>query len=253
MFASASGNLGLLVGSPCIDTGDNSLLPADWADLDNDGNVSEPLSLDIEGKHRVLDGDVDMTLVVDMGAYEYAGYPRVVNLGSRRVHGSAGVMEIGLPLDGRFIDSGECRGGGLTELVFTFSEPVAAMDGMADATEVGLSAGVVDTAVIDGNTMTVTMHDVPDVSWLRIVLSGLVDMDGNPLMGDTMYVRVLSGDTVGNGTVNAFDLTSVRARLGQVTSAANCRYDVNPSGAINAFDLTFVRARLGRTLPGTWP
>jgi len=253
MFASTSGNLGLLVGSPCIDAGNNSLLPVDWADLDNDGDVSEPLSMDMEGKHRVLDGDVDGSAIVDMGAYEYAGYPRLVDLGSRRAHSGAGVLEIELPLDGRFVDSGECRNGGPRELVFTFNEAVFAADGVADASEVGMSAGVVDTVAIIGNAMTVTIHDVPDVSWLRIVLSGLVDVDGNPLMGDTVYLRVLSGDVTGNATVNSFDLTGVRARLGQAASEANCYYDVTTNGAINSFDLTFVRARLGRSLPSTWP
>ncbi len=50
--------------SPCIDTGDTSLLPADIWDLDKDGDVEEPLPLDFNGNSRVVGA-------VDMGAYEY--------------------------------------------------------------------------------------------------------------------------------------------------------------------------------------
>jgi len=54
-------------GSPCIDAGDNSLLPNDEGDLDEDGNTSEPLPLDLDHTTRISDS------IVDMGAYEHAG------------------------------------------------------------------------------------------------------------------------------------------------------------------------------------
>jgi len=50
--------------SPVINAGNNPYLPADVADLDGDGNTSEPLPLDLAGKARVQGG------TVDMGAYE---------------------------------------------------------------------------------------------------------------------------------------------------------------------------------------
>jgi hypothetical protein len=70
MFVSSS-DLQLQAGSPCIDTGDNSLLPADVADLDGDSDTDEPLPLDLAGATRVADGNADSTATVDMGAYEY--------------------------------------------------------------------------------------------------------------------------------------------------------------------------------------
>lgn len=57
-------NLRLGTGSPCIDHGDNTLLPQDFADLDNDGNLKEPLPVDLDGESRVT------RTAVDMGAYE---------------------------------------------------------------------------------------------------------------------------------------------------------------------------------------
>lgn len=62
LFMDADGRLS--AGSSCIDAGDNSALPADTADLDSDGDTTEPIPLDLDGNPRVL-GDV-----VDMGAYE---------------------------------------------------------------------------------------------------------------------------------------------------------------------------------------
>jgi predicted outer membrane repeat protein len=60
----AGGDLHLQAGSPCIDTGLTSALPADTFDLDGDSDTSEPLPYDLEGNARVVDGGVDM------GAYE---------------------------------------------------------------------------------------------------------------------------------------------------------------------------------------
>lgn|GEM_PF-2265152 len=57
MFVSLSGgDMRLTVGSPCIDTGSNTV-------------VTEPD--DLEGRDRMVDGDCDSIAVVDMGAYEF--------------------------------------------------------------------------------------------------------------------------------------------------------------------------------------
>jgi parallel beta-helix repeat protein len=58
-------NLRLLAGSPCINAGDNDVIPLDSADLDGDGNTSEPIPFDLDGNLRIAFG------YVDMGAYEY--------------------------------------------------------------------------------------------------------------------------------------------------------------------------------------
>lgn len=59
------GDLRLRSDSPCIDAGDNTLLPADDFDLDGDGNVVEPLPIDLDGRPRVYGPQVDV------GAYEF--------------------------------------------------------------------------------------------------------------------------------------------------------------------------------------
>lgn len=57
-------DLHLSAGSPCIDAGDNSSVPEDVTDLDNDGNTVEPIPWDLDGNPRFV------YEIVDMGAYE---------------------------------------------------------------------------------------------------------------------------------------------------------------------------------------
>ncbi|MHC4316018.1 MAG: choice-of-anchor Q domain-containing protein, partial [Planctomycetota bacterium] len=72
------GDYHLLPDSPCIDTGDPNFM-------------AEPNETDLDGKPRVLDGDNDSVLVVDMGAYEYRFailaqvriVPKTINLASK--------------------------------------------------------------------------------------------------------------------------------------------------------------------------
>jgi len=66
-------NLRLLPESPCVDAGNNTSVPADTVDLDDDGDIVEPIPFDIDGRARFADGDCNDTNVVDMGAYEF-GY-----------------------------------------------------------------------------------------------------------------------------------------------------------------------------------
>ncbi len=70
MFAArdaSPSNLRLLPGSPSVDTGDNTLIGPDLADLDDDGVTSEDVPFDLDGGPRIRN------LTVDMGAYEADG------------------------------------------------------------------------------------------------------------------------------------------------------------------------------------
>ncbi len=70
-------NLRLSSGSPCIDAADNTAVPSDATDLDDDGDTDEPIPFDLDGNPRFIDdpwspdtgaGDCP---IVDMGAYEF--------------------------------------------------------------------------------------------------------------------------------------------------------------------------------------
>jgi hypothetical protein len=97
---SDNGDYRLIPGSPCIDAGDNTAVPADMADLDEDDDYSERTPSDLDGSMRFVDisppggvGVVDPCGyydIVDMGVFE-ANYmearmrftPPVLNLQSR--------------------------------------------------------------------------------------------------------------------------------------------------------------------------
>ncbi len=70
-YGTADDDLHLLIDSPCVDTGDDTALPADTFDQDHDGDHSESLPQDFEGDPRVADADGDSTPTVDMGADEH--------------------------------------------------------------------------------------------------------------------------------------------------------------------------------------
>lgn len=59
------GDLRHLATSPTIGQGSNALLPADEFDINDNGNTTEPLPLDLDGNPRVIGG------TVDLGPFEY--------------------------------------------------------------------------------------------------------------------------------------------------------------------------------------
>ena len=73
-------DLRLSPDSPCIDAGDNDAVPPDVADLDEDGDVDEPIPVDLDGLPRFVDDPLTADTgnsgapgppIVDLGAYEY--------------------------------------------------------------------------------------------------------------------------------------------------------------------------------------
>jgi len=71
-FATEDDGLRVLRTSPAVDGGDTDALPADATDLDDDGNTTEPIPIDLIGNARVQDLDGDGTATANVGAYETA-------------------------------------------------------------------------------------------------------------------------------------------------------------------------------------
>ncbi len=71
------GDLHLSTNSPAIDAGDNGEVPPDLADLDGDGDTTEPIPFDLDGWIRFVDAPLTPDTgsgsppVVDIGAYEF--------------------------------------------------------------------------------------------------------------------------------------------------------------------------------------
>ncbi len=77
VYGTDDDDLRLAYGSPCIDAGDNSTVPADEFDIDGDSDRTESVPLDADRTPRFLDEPFTIDAgsgsapIVDVGAYEY--------------------------------------------------------------------------------------------------------------------------------------------------------------------------------------
>lgn len=166
---------------------------------------------------------------------------------SRRTHGAAGDFDLPLDtsvaLDGLVTVESRSIGAG-HRIVFQFSGPVG-IAGVASAADINKDPVGVATASASGSEVEVLLTGIADNSRAKISLVGV--------NGGTTAFEVAAGFLIGDvnssRSVNATDISGVKARSGQVTSATNFRFDVNASGGINATDISAVKARSGLVLP----
>ena len=167
--------------------------------------------------------------------------PVLTGVGSRKTHGTAGVFE--LPITGlstvepRIIGSGHL-------LVFQFDIPITS-PGTVTLQQYAPASGAVASAVANGNTVVVTLTGVTDNQRIIVSLSAINGVQS----AAAASIGFLVGDVNNTGSINSSDISGVKARSGQSTTAANFRFDVNASGAINSSDISAVKARSGLTLP----
>jgi autotransporter-associated beta strand protein len=143
----------------------------------------------------------------------------------------------------------ECRSGGAGgnhSFVFTFTNNVVSGSATVATRGTGSVAG---SPIFSGNTMTVNLTGVSDVQLITVTLSGVTDNFAQVLPETAVSVKMLIGDTSGNGTVNAGDVSQTKAQVGSPVSGANCRQDVNANGSINASDVSLVKSRSGMGVP----
>ena len=159
---------------------------------------------------------------------------------SRKTHGSTGTFDVNLPLSGT--PGVECRStGGDHTLVFTFTNNVVSGTASIE-TGVGTISG---SPTFSGNTMIVNLLGVPDAQILTIRLTNVTDEFSQVLPDSLVSMRLLAGDTNGNGTVNASDVAQTKSQIGQTVGSTNFRADVNASGTINATDVAIVKSHSG--------
>jgi N-acetylneuraminic acid mutarotase len=163
----------------------------------------------------------------------------------------AGDFDLNLPLSG--MPAVECRSGGATNdytIVLTFNanisvtgNPQAAVtSGMGTIGSSGASNGGLVT--VEGNFVTIPLTNVANAQTIQVTLYGLY--------GSTNLVipmSILIGDTNGNGTVNASDLSQTKSRIGQQINATNFRSDVSANGYIDAADVALIKQNSGTSLP----
>ncbi len=180
-----------------------------------------------------------------------SGGPLPTSVVSRKAHGPAGVFDLDLPLTG---SAGiECRSGGADrnhQVVFTFPTAVT-LNGASVTPEAGKSASMIGPPNLspDGRTVTLNLTNVSDVQTITATLSGV--SDGASTSDVSVQMRVLFGDVTGNGTINASDVSQVKANAGATVGPANFRTDVTANGTINSSDLGAVKAASGAGAAGS--
>ena len=82
-----------------------------------------------------------------------------------------------------------------------------------------------------------------------VTLNNVTDSLRQTLPSTSVTAGILHGDTTGNGTVNATDVSQTKLQSGSVAHGGNFRSDVTVSGSINGTDLSQVKLNVGRGLP----
>ncbi len=164
---------------------------------------------------------------------------------SRKTHGTAGDFDLAIDttplIDGAVTVEPRVIGAG-HRIVFQFDRAVATVGSVATLDINGNPIGTA-TSAISGNEVTVTLTSVADISRVTVLVNGV-----NGTLSVSASIGFLVGDVNNSRTVNASDISGVKARSGVSIDATNFKYDLNISGAINTSDISAVKARSGNSL-----
>ncbi len=164
---------------------------------------------------------------------------------SRKTHGASGEFDIDLPLSGSM--GIECRAGTTHKIVFTFPGPVTFSGASVTS---GTASSAIPLAT-GANEVTVNLSGVTNAQRITVTLLNVNDSKNT----NNVAVRmgILTGDTTGNGTVSASDVSLTKLKSGQAVDSSNFRKDVNVDGSINASDVSSVKLKSGTALPAVSP
>ena len=171
----------------------------------------------------------------------YVAYASVVPTSaiSRKVHGAASTFDVDLPLTGN--PGVECRAGGADgshQVIVTFAVPITFTSAMVTS-----GVGMVDSASVTGNQITVNLKNVSNAQTITITLFGV--SNGSSTTNAAIPMSLLLGDSNANGSVNSGDVAQTKSRIGEPVAAGNFRSDINVNGSINATDASIVKANIG--------
>jgi hypothetical protein len=166
-----------------------------------------------------------------------------INAVSRKVHGSAGTFDIGLPLVGT--PGIECRSGGATndyQVVVTFGGPVTFSNA-----QVTQGAGSVSSTTTNNNQVFINLTGVTNAQTIQITLLSV--NDGTSTANVTIPMSILVGDTNADRFTDAIDVSQTKSQSGNAITSSNFREDVNVDGFIDTVDVSLVKSKSGTALP----
>ena len=245
--------------SPCIDAADNTAVPADLDDLDDDGDVDEPTPFDLDGNPRFVDDPATDDTgngtppIVDMGAYEFqAGIvayldikpgscPNSLNLHGHGVLSAAivGTAEFDvtqIDVDTLVLTRADGVGGGVTPLMgppgpgIHVDDVATPFDGEPCECHEYEGDGIDDLTIKFDNDLVVTelqLTEFPGGTVVELVVSGQL-LDGTEFGGtDCIRIRPL-GPLPGAGPAAA-DQGQAESDASSGSAEADQREDVQDS------------------------
>jgi len=268
------GDLHLLPGSPCIDAADSTAVPADTADLDDDGNKSERTPYDLDGLPRVIDDPdtidtgVPGSPVVDMGAYEYYadcnrnGLPDVCDLDCDALSGTCDLPGCGEsvdvdPADGIPDECVEFTGGCAPDVdwscydnwdipgdVYPDNAPEdtysVTLDDPTDDVFLDVTVTIDTLTILNGATLNVTQSGVGD---LTIVKEGGIEAEGTIYVDLDRAISVTTGPlTLGSGGLYQADPDS---------PGSGCDSRVSVSASLSTDSITIGQGDIAGPAAGT--
>ena len=147
-----------------------------------------------------------------------------------------------MPLNGTGVEPRSAGGNHI--LVLHFDRPM--QSGNASVTS---GAGSVGSVSFSGNDMLVNLSGVTNQQRVTVTATNLTAVGGGVLASASLQMGFLVGDTSGNGSTNATDVSQTKLQSGAAVTASNFRNDVNVNGAINSSDVSSVKMASGTALP----
>ena len=179
------------------------------------------------------------------GAIFSGGPVSLLAVKSRKVHGSAGTFDLtidaNIAIGGAISVESRAIGSGHT-IVFQFNGPVTSVGAVSSPKA---SSATFAIPASPGNEVVVTLMGLLDNQRETVTLTNVNGAATNV----SASMGFLVGDANNSRAVDAIDISAVKARSGQSTTALNFLFDVNASGAINSSVISAVKARLNLVLP----
>lgn len=180
--------------------------------------------------------------------------PTIVEVRSRKTHGSAGSCDIDL-LGQNGAVAMEPRLGGPTLIIVGFNQAIEGMGGL-EPTDINVTAtnrtppniNRLSIDPLDNSNLVIELGAIPDSSspaTLNISFGGIQNLKGKPVQ-EEIHFQYYPGNVNGTGGVDSADLLYLRNNLSKPVNSDNCRADVNADGSINSMDMLLVRNRLGK-------
>ncbi|MEP7155823.1 MAG: choice-of-anchor Q domain-containing protein [Betaproteobacteria bacterium] len=169
------------------------------------------------------------------------------NVYSRKTHGSGvGVQDLPLvdaTINDSFTVEPRISESGTHQIVFRFTSAVNSV-GAVSVTDASSAAVGTGSASFSANDLVITVIGVADNSRVTVSATGV-----NGVLNVSRGVGFLVGDVTSSHSVNAADISAIKARAAPLVDGNNFRFDVNLSGSIDQADVNAAKARSARTIP----